>query len=227
MSITLAQRIAPHFRASMFPDTERRHKEVMRALQTADYDEWERMARAKDEAPDFWAAEMTRLEQEIEEVNKGYTPEGDFPECSSKLARENLESGRWRLQRPAAIVYTVLGIRPDTTMGLVLDALYTTTRIQKYFDETVPYFAANWGISVVSVWRCLGHLRREGVLIRVARPGKSSLLALNLEEIYRRVNIYENGGDEALLLDKKEREMEKQVKSLQSSEEDDGDQIDW
>lgn len=226
MSFTLAQRVAAHFRASMSPDPERRHKEIMTALQAADYDEWERMESARKEVPDWWAMQMVNLEREIEEVNKGYTPEGDFPECSSKLARENLESGRWRLQRPAIVVYTVLGIRPDTTMGLVLDALYTATRLQRYFDETVPYFAAKWGISEVSVWRCLGHLRREGVLIRTPRPGKSSLLALNFEEIYRRVNIYENGGDEALFLDKKEREKDKQVKTFRSLEEDE-DQNEW
>lgn len=212
MSITLAQRIAPHFRASMFPDTERRHKEVMKALQTADYSVWLAMEDARKKVPDWWAAQMVDLEREIEEINKGYTPEGDFPECSSKLARENLESGRWRLQRPPAVVYVVLGVRADSASALVIDAIYTETRRQKYFDETISYFASKWGISEITVWRTIGYLRKEGVLIRVTRPGKSSLLALNFEEIYRRVNIYENGGAEALIADQEERKKDLEVK---------------
>ena len=50
------------------------------------------------------------------------------------------------------------------------------------------------------------------MLIRVTRPGKSSLLALNFEEIYRRVNIYENGGAEALIADQEERKKDLEVK---------------
>ena len=146
MTELLGKRVAAHLHAGMSPDPERRHKEVMKAIQATDYKEWEHYKRAQEEAPEFWASEMARLEKEIEQANKDYRPEGDFPEQCSNLAREDIESGRWRLQKPATVVYTVLGIRPDTTMGLVLDALYTTTRIQKYFDETVPYFAATWGI---------------------------------------------------------------------------------
>ena len=146
MSITLGQRVAAHFRASMSPDIERRHKEVMKAIQATDYKEWEHYKRAQEEAPEFWASEMARLEKEIEQANKDKDrPEDGLP-GQWKLAKEEIEDGRWRLQKAATVVYTVLGIRPDTTMGLVLDALYTTTRIQKYFDETVPYFAATWGI---------------------------------------------------------------------------------
>lgn len=123
MSITLGQRVAAHFRASMSPDIERRHKEVMKAIQATDYKEWEHYKRAQEEAPEFWASEMARLEKEIEQANKDYRPEGDFPEQCSNLAREDIESGRWRLQRPPSVVYTILEARCDSATGLLIDAI--------------------------------------------------------------------------------------------------------
>lgn len=219
MSEPLGHRVAAYFRAGMSPDPERRHKEVMRAIQATDYKEWEHYKRAQEEASEFWASEMARLEREIEEANKDYTPEGDFPECSANLARENLEKGRWRLQRPPAVVYTVLGICCNSVAAVLVDAIYSNTRRQKYFDESMPYFASKWGVAETSVWNALKLLKDKGVLIRVARPGKSSLLALNLDEIYRRVNIYEHDGGEALMLDEEERKRELKVKRLRQPDE--------
>lgn len=217
MTELLGKRVAAHLHAGMSPDPERRHKEVMKALQIADFGVWRTMERARKEAPGFWEAEMIRLELEIEEANKDYVPEGDFPECSSNLARENLEKGRWRLQRPPAEVYTVLGVRADSASALVIDAIYTNTRRQKYFDEPISFFASNWGISQVTVWRIIGYLDKEGVLVRVTRPGKSSLFALNLEEIHRRINVYEDGGIEALIADQKERKKDLEVRHPQQN----------
>lgn len=145
MGEPLGHRVAAYFHAGMSPDPERRHKEVMRALQIADYDAWKAMESAREEVPEWWAVQMVHLEREIEEANKDYTPEGNFPECSSNLARENLEKGRWRLQRPPAVVYTVLGICCNSVAAVLVDAIYSDTRRQKYFGESMPYFAYKWG----------------------------------------------------------------------------------
>lgn len=219
MGEPLGHRVAAYFHAGMSPDLERRHKEVMRALQIADYDAWKAMESAREEVPEWWAVQMVHLEREIEEANKDYTPEGNFPECSSNLARENLEKGRWRLQRPPAVVYTVLGICCNSVAAVLVDAIYSDTRRGKYFDETIPYFSSKWGVAETSAWNALKLLKDKGVLIRVARPGKSSLLALNLDEIYRRVNIYEHDGGEALMDDEEERKRDLQVRRLRQPDE--------
>ena len=79
MGEPLGHRVAAYFHAGMSPDPERRHKEVMRALQIADYDAWKAMESAREEVPEWWAVQMVHLEREIEEANKDYTPEGNFP----------------------------------------------------------------------------------------------------------------------------------------------------
>lgn len=175
MAKSLEERLADYHTASVEPGSEQSHREIMRALEVVDFGEFERFQRMHEAAPEFWASEMTRLEQGVAEINSARDGEEHrIPRHVTKEAIAIIDNSGWFDIHASQQIYDALEIAPHSITAILFDAIWTQTRRGKPFARSIASWAAMKGMERAWTTKALRALVDDGLVIKEDRgPGKA------------------------------------------------------